>query len=187
VELLKTPFCGIIWTLNLSGIYAARMEIYSVDLNEAVGSKYRRARVFLIVFACTTPIYFALEWFWPRHATPSVTGMVFQAIFFSLVMSAVQSSRTGWLSVSRSWANYQIVVEEDEITTRNFNSYNRMLSRTVRRTEIRTVVEKKQGLLISSRGRVATFFFGGIWIPKQLANYEDLQRLILNWRAKQSE
>jgi hypothetical protein len=97
-----------------------------------------------------------------------------------------ESSRTRWLSITNSWANYQIVVEEDEITTRNFNSYNRMFSKTIRRGEIRTVVEKKQGLLISSRGRVATSFLGGIWIPKQLADYEYLKRLILNWRAEES-
>jgi hypothetical protein len=143
--------------------------------------------MFFIVFACTAPIYFALEWLWPRHhRAPNVTEMVFKAIVFSLVMSAIQSSRTRWLSITNSWANYQIVVEEDEITTRNFNSHNRMFSKTIRRGEIRTVVEQKQGLLISSRGRVATSFFGGIWIPKQLADYEYLKRLILNWRAEES-
>lgn len=163
------------------------MEIYNVDLGEALGSKYRRTRMFFIVFACTAPIYFALEWLWPRHnPAPHVTEMVIQAIIFSLVMSAALPSRTRWLSITKSWANYQIVVEEDEITTRKFNSYNRMFSKTIRRGEIRTVVEKKQGLLISSRDRVATFVFGGIWIPKQLADYEYLKRLMLNWRAEES-
>jgi hypothetical protein len=103
------------------------MEIYNVDLGEALGSTYRRARMFFIVFACTAPIYFALEWLWPRHhRAPNVTEMMFQAIFFSLAMSTILSSRTRWLSITNLWTNYQIVVEEDEITTRNFKSYDRI-------------------------------------------------------------
>jgi len=86
-----------------------------------------------------------------------------------------------------SWSKYQIVVDDDEITTRNFNSYNWMLCKTIRRREICTVIEKEQGLLISRKGRAATrYLFGGIWIPKHLADYEHLKRLVLSWKAEQA-
>ena len=163
------------------------MEVYNVDLVEDIASKHRRVRMFFILFACGAPIYFALQWFWHSHPRPTVTEMAIQAIFFSLLMSAIQSSRSRWLSTSKSWSKYQIVVDDDEITTRNFNSYNWMLSKTIRRGEIRTVIEKEQGLLISRKGRAATrYFFGGIWIPKHLADYEYLKGLVISWRAEQA-
>jgi hypothetical protein len=173
-------------TLDQPRMYAAGMEIYNVDLTEAMANRHRRVRMFFILFACFAPSYFALEWLWRSHSRPTVTAMAIQAIFFSLVMSAIQSSRSNWLSASESWSTYQIVVSDDEIVTRNFNSFSRLYSKTIRRGEIRTVIEKEQGLLISRRGRAATrYFFGGIWIPKQLADYEYLKRLVLSWRPDQ--
>ena len=115
--------------------------------------------MFLILFPFTGAVCFALEWLCPNHPAPKVTEMVIKAILFSLVMSAINSSRRWRLSITKSLANYQIVVEEDEITTRNFSSCNRMLSRTIRRVEVRTVIEKEQGMLISSRNSVATSFW----------------------------
>lgn len=161
------------------------MEIYNVDLTEAIASKHRRVRMFFIFFACFAPTYFALGWLWHSHPRPTVTEMAIKAIVFSFVMSAIQSSRSYWLSISKSWSTYQIVIDDDEIVTRNFKSFDRMHSKTIRRGEIRTVIEKEQGLLISRRGRAATrYFFGGMWIPKQLADYEYLKRLVLSWRVE---
>ena len=168
-------------------MYAAAMEVYNVDLVEDIASKHRRVRIFFTLFASAAPVYFALEWFWHSRPKPTVAEMAIQAIFFGLVMSAIQSSRSRWLSLSKSWSKYQIVVDDDEITTRNFNSYNWMLCKTIRRREICTVIEKEQGLLISRKGRAATrYLFGGIWIPKHLADYEHLKRLVLSWKAEQA-
>jgi len=181
------PRFSAVSTLDQPRMYAAGMEIYNVDLTEAIASKHRRVSMFFIMFACTAPTYFVLEWFWHSHPRPTVTEMAIQAILFSLGMSAIQSSRSYWRSASKSWSTYQIVVDDDEIATRNFNSFNRLHSKTIRRGEIRTVIEKEQGLLISRRGRAATrYFFGGIWIPKQLADYEYLKRLVLGWSAEQA-
>ena len=123
---------------------------------------------------------FAIElgtkWLWPAHGeSGSILGMVFTAIFWGLVMSKT--------FVFRKAASYQILVDEDEISAKNFKSMNWLSSRTIRRLQVRTVIEKREGLIISRYNRVGTFFWGGIWIPKQLADYEYLKRMVTSWRA----
>jgi hypothetical protein len=168
-------------------MYPACIEVYDVDLHDTLVTRHKRLRMFFLAFATVTPMHFALNWLWPLHGEArEVWDMAIQAILYGLLMSAICSSRKWMLYITKSWSKYQIVVADDEIKTRNFESHNRMLSRTIQRGEIRTLIEKEAGLLISSRDRVGTFFFGGIWIPKRLADYEYLRRLLSRWTVKES-
>jgi hypothetical protein len=163
------------------------MDIYNVDLTDMLVARHRRWRMFFILFAVTAPAYFVAEWLWPAHPEARrIWEMAIIAFFWGLVMSLISSSRKRMLSITRPWRTYQIVVEEDEIKTRNYESWNWMFSRTIRRGEIRTITEKEAGLFISTHDRVGAFLWGGILIPKRLADYEYLRRLLSNWKVEES-
>ncbi len=83
----------------------------------------------------------------------------------------------------RKAVQYQIVVDDEEIRTGNFTSMNWLAARTVRRSEIKTAFEKRSGMIVSRYNRVGTFFWGGILIPKNLAYYEYLKRLVSSWKS----
>ena len=159
------------------------MDIYNVDLATARISTAKWFARFLALFVQFGLIYFAvmfvLEWFWLRHnGRDTIRGFTFKVFFWALFMS---------LSFSfRKPGQYQIVVDEAEISTKNFRSMSWLSSRTIRRSEVRTLIERPNGLLISRYNRVGTFFWGGIWIPKQLADYEYLKRLVFSWKVVDS-
>jgi hypothetical protein len=159
-------------------MYPVCVDIYNVNLGVMRIPKRKRLEDFLVLLAICGSTYFAIEWLWPgHHGKEKFLGMIIQAVLWGLGMSVMFSFKRG--------AEYQLVVDEDEeeISTKNFKSNSRLFSRTVRRGQIRTVVEKDKGLLISRHSRVGTFFWGGIWIPKQLADYEYLKRLVLSWKV----
>jgi hypothetical protein len=156
------------------------VDIYNVDLATARIPRGKRFRRFLAMFAIFGPVYFAIEfafeWLWPVHRGRDRTfGMAIQAVLWGFAMSITFSFRKG--------AHYQIIVDEDEISTKNFKSMNRLSSRTIPRSQVRTLIEKRNGLMISRHNRVGAFFWGGIWIPKQLADYEYLKRLVSSWKV----
>jgi hypothetical protein len=156
-------------------MYPVRVDIYNVNRSVVRVPKRYRLRNFLVLFAIYAPIYFAILWLWTgHHGKNEIVGTVIQSVLWGIGMSMIFSTR----------AEYQLMVKEDEgeIST-NFKSINRLFSRTVRPGQIRTVVEREKGLLISRHDRVGTFFWGGIWIPRPLADYEHLKRLVLSWKA----
>jgi hypothetical protein len=93
------------------------------------------------------------------------------------VIDAIQSSRAHWLSFAKPWTNYQIVLEEEGASTRTIGCFPEPYAGG----KSEPFIEKKQGLLLSRRGRAAAYFLGGVWIPKQLADYEFLKRLALSF------
>ena len=163
------------------------MEIYDVNLGDKRIAKPTRWRMFLILFAVTAPICFVMHLIWPTHGKSEAVGeALFFAIPFSLLMSLIYSTRKMRLYITRSWASYQIVVEDDQISTRNYASQSWMLSKAIHRGEIRTVIENEHGLLISKHDRFGTRMWGGIWIPNRLPDYEYLKRMITEWRGQDS-
>jgi hypothetical protein len=62
-------------------MYSAGMEVYNLDLGEALAINHRRAPTFFIWSTCAAPNYFAVEWFLPsQHSTRDITRMVIQAV-----------------------------------------------------------------------------------------------------------
>jgi hypothetical protein len=167
-------------------MYAVRMEIYDVKISDEERlAKPRRALLFAILFPLSTIICLMFDRLWPdsRFVPPSPRiGEVITGVLWSLGMSVFCSSKRFRLQVTQAWSTYQIIVEENRIRTRNFCSSNALLSKTIERGSVRSVVEKEKGLLVSKYDRVGTFLWGGIWIPKQLAEYEHLRSVILSWR-----
>jgi hypothetical protein len=136
------------------------------------------ARLLLLV-GCYAPLYFAIEYFWRGHGGRTsfiqmVSMALIQSIFFAISMS---------FFYKRAHTGYEISVDDDESRiTRNFRTSNHLSARTVRRGQNRTVIERRQGLLISGRNKIGTFLWGGIWVPKTLAEYEFLKSLALSWK-----
>jgi hypothetical protein len=155
------------------------VEIYDVGAS-LLGSPKPKALVrFIKLFVLWAPIYFLfyilIEWVWPGYSERvGVKRIVIQALIWACSMS---------LFFSFKKANeYQLCVDDEEIRATNFRENNRLFARCVRRGQIRTIVENERGLLISGHGRIGTFFWGGVWIPKQVADYEYLKRLAVSWQ-----
>jgi membrane-bound metal-dependent hydrolase YbcI (DUF457 family) len=154
------------------------VDIYNVNIAKTRIPRVQRFGSFLGLFAMYAMCYFAVEWaihwLWPRDRnSASALGMLVTAVIWATLMSTVFSSLRP--------VEYQIMVDEDEISTGNFKSWNQLFSRSIHRGEVKTVIERKKGLLISRHNRIGTFLWGGIWIPKQLDDYEYLKRLISGW------
>jgi hypothetical protein len=155
------------------------VDIYNVSMAANRIPKVKRLGSFVALFAIYVPAYFVVElathWLWPGHRrSDTASRMVVTAVVWGLLMTIALSFRKA--------AEYQIIVDDDEISTKNFNSRNRLYSRRVHRGQVRTLIEKRQGLLISRHNRIGTFFWGGLWVPKQLADYEYLKRLVSGWK-----
>jgi hypothetical protein len=155
------------------------VEIYNVNIAANGIPRIKRLIAVVVLFAITVTAYFAVElatrWRWPEHnESDTVSQMFVQAIIWGLLMSIIFSFRKA--------PKYQIVVDDDEISTKNFDSMNRLYSRSIHRGQVRTLIERKTGLLVSRHNRFGTFLWGGVWVPKQLADYEYLKRLVSEWK-----
>ncbi len=73
---------------------------------------------------------------------------------------------------------YELWLEDDAVRVRS-----KWFDRSVRKGEIRTTIERRDGLLISSRGRVGMFFCGGLLISRMLPEYDQLHNMIESWKA----
>jgi hypothetical protein len=82
-----------------------------------------------------------------------------------------------WL-LKRSLTRYEISVDDEEIRVKFFMSV-----RSIHRGKIRTILERKEGLLISGQNRINTFFWGGVWVPRQLPEYKELRHLAESWKT----
>jgi hypothetical protein len=155
------------------------VDTYSIDLAAVRVPRAKRFTWLLIQFAILVPLYFfvllASQWLFHLHRETDRVGMIIQSVIFGFCMSLLSSFRKG--------AQYQIEVDEEAIRTKNFSSNNWLSSRAIRRGEVRTLIERRNGLLVSRHNRVGTFFWGGVWIPKQLADYEYLKRMVSSWRV----
>jgi hypothetical protein len=88
------------------------------------------------------------------------------------------------LTLARQYFPYTLVVSDDSITVVYPTS-----EKTVRKAEVKTVSETRGNTLrggalrISKYGRLGTWFWGCIWIPKALPEYESIKALALSWRG----
>ncbi len=57
------------------------------------------------------------------------------------------------------------------------------------RGKVRTILERgrwlsnRPGIVASERGKLGAWFWGGVFIPQDLPEYERLKETILSWRA----
>jgi hypothetical protein len=125
-----------------------------------------------------TAIYFtfrlAFDLIWPssdrntnmNHFMVSAIGWSFLSAVITVLYAKLQLRQ------------YELWLEDDRVRVRS-----KWFDRSVRKGEIRTTIERRDGLLISSRGRIGMFFCGGVLISRMLPEYDQLQDMIESWKA----
>jgi hypothetical protein len=74
----------------------------------------------------------------------------------------------------------EVTVDGDELGVLHTNG----AVREVCLNKVRTFVEKREnllqdgGMLLSERSRLGTFLWGGVWIPRELPEYEMIKNLV---------
>jgi hypothetical protein len=59
-------------------------------------------------------------------------------------------------------------------------------SATVHKGKVRTILERKRGVIVSEHGLWRTRWSGGVWIPKALPEYEHLKSVAETWKAPET-
>jgi hypothetical protein len=114
------------------------------------------------------------SWLSSGHPLEDIVGAVISSVFFAFVSLAL---------IKRN-LSYKVVVSEESIT-----GVHLWFTRSVRKNEVKTVAESEGNVLtapslrISKYGRFGTWFWGCIWIPKALPEYESLKKLALSWQG----
>jgi hypothetical protein len=140
--------------------------------------KRRPLRVlFMAVFLAAFQML--VEEMWPSGMkmgpTRGIIAEVISGVVFALMCE---------LAFARWFFPYTLVVSDECITAVFPRS-----ERTVRKAELRTVTETNgnafhpAALRISKYGRFGTWFWGCIWIPKALPDYEAIRALALSWKS----
>ncbi len=113
---------------------------------------------------------------WPNPGQPLV-GQVVESIITGVLFALAMSFFT-WLQF-----NFALEVSPDLIGVRWA-----FFSRKLRKGEVKTVIETRPhllappGLRISKYGPLLTRFWGGIWIPKALPEYDEIRNIALTWK-----
>jgi len=82
---------------------------------------------------------------------------------------------------SKTLKGEKISYDAHEVTALS-QMHSRTWTRTVRRGEVKTMIERRNGLFLSERGRIGAFFWGGIFIPRTFPEYDELKCLTESWK-----
>ena len=150
------------------------MPIYRPDTQTA---RVRSPNTFANIIVLTV-IYFTFrltfDLIWPSHdRSTNMTYFMVSGIGWSFVSALVTV-----LYAKLQLRQYELWLEDDAVRVKA-----KWFDRSVRKGEIRTAIERRDGLLISSRGRVGLFFCGGVLISRMLPEYDELQDVIESWKA----
>jgi hypothetical protein len=155
------------------------VRVYRLSLDEVKASRPKPLVRALWIAAVYAPLYYIVHvanervWAPAAHARPSLASN----LILTAVQTALFSCALVWL-LERGVAAVEIHVDDDTISVRG---------QIVRRGQVRTVIERRGGVILSERGRLATLLFGGVWIPRQLPAYEHLKNLGKSWLRPDSE
>jgi|GEM_PF-6123072 len=150
------------------------MPIYRPDTRT---DRVRTPNTFANIIVLTV-IYFtfrlAFDLIWPSsdHST-NMNRFMASSIGWSFLCAIITV-----LYAKLQLRQYELWLEDDAVRVRS-----KWFDRSVRKGEIRTMIERRDGLLVSSRGRVGMFFCGGLLISRMLPEYDQLQNMIESWRA----
>ena len=146
---------------------------------EMAGFSWQRSMlrvVYLAGLAATSRFLFDFPWHGPgsRSIVSSVIHGVVTAAFLALFFFFA------WL---RPNMNYDLIVSDESIS-----AVHPWFDRCVRKGEVRTVIEAAGNALtppalrVSKFGRIGTFLWGCVWIPKALPEYETVKALAESWK-----
>jgi hypothetical protein len=150
------------------------MPIYRPDTRT---DRVRTPNTFANIIVLTV-IYFtfrlAFDLIWPStERSADMTHFMVSGIGWSFLSAIVTV-----LYAKLQLRQYELWLEDDAVRVKA-----KWFDRSVRKGEIRTMVERRDGLLISSRGRVGLFFCGGVLISRMLPEYDELQDMVESWKA----
>jgi hypothetical protein len=146
------------------------VETYSVRPEDIHDSRSKTiARVAIFVLLCFS-FDFLLQYLSSRFDTPrSFTPSTLDAGVFAAIFGL-------WFVVSEQRGrNVKITVDGDLLVSKVNGSF-----RKLHRDQIKTIIERKAnffsngGMILSRYGRIGTRFHGGIWVPRELENYDVL-------------
>jgi hypothetical protein len=134
----------------------------------------------LLVAGLYVALNMAFSLLWPSWMSSShVSGEFVEAVLGGAIFALL------FVAFIKRNLNYKVVVSDDCITA----VYPRY-ERSVRKNEVKTVAESDGNVLtppslrISKYGRFGTWFWGGIWIPRALPDYESVRNLALSWKDR---
>jgi hypothetical protein len=150
------------------------VETYTLD---AAGLRFVRHRYLIravvgSLVAAAVYVLIARPWGAGREPVLRVAvTAVFQATAFALFFGSL-----AWSGLE----HYRLTVADEKMTL----SLPNLLFRphTVCRGQIRTIIERKRSMTISRWGTIGTRLLGGVWVPRELPEYEQIRRLALTWR-----
>jgi hypothetical protein len=155
------------------------MKSYSVTSGMAGYDVKRRALRVLFAAGSFAVFQILMEEIWPsRTKMLSTVGIIAAAVggvVFALLFE---------ITFVRRFYPYTLVVSDDCIAAVFPHS-----ERTVRRAEVRTITETNgsafhtAALWISKHGRLGTWFWGCIWIPKTIPDFDSIKTLVLTWKT----
>jgi hypothetical protein len=114
------------------------------------------------------------SWLSSGNRLNDIPGVIISSVIFAFLSVAVLKRNL----------NYKVVVTDDSIT-----AVHPMYKRSVRKSEVKTVAESEgsvwiaPSLRISKYGRFGTWFWGYVWIPKALPEYDSIRKLALIWQG----
>lgn len=158
------------------------MQTYRVTPELAGLNGKRKLIIFLIAAGVSVASQLALDVLWPSLPSGHLLRHAIEAVVVGTVFGLTFS-----LHVSKQFATYTVVVSDDCVTC-TWDS-RVVPQRSIRKDETKTVVEIDGGILagpglrISKYGRLGTWFFGCIGIPRALPEYKYARDLALSWKA----
>lgn len=155
----------------------AETKTYQVTPDMAGMSGGRRALKILYLAAFWVALAIVLHFLWPSVSSGSLLVDVIGAVITGTIWSVLM------VGFYKRGLNYKITVSDERITV-----VNPWFARSVQKNSVRTVLETKgnalhaPGVRISKYGRLGTFLWGCVWIPKSLPEYESIRDLALRWK-----
>ena len=128
-----------------------------------------------VLFAALQMLFSIL---WPPSTPPHRLEDSIRAVIGGTIFAPL------FVLLMRRMLTYEVAVSVDCITLHRFG-----FQRSVRRDEARTITESSgsafvaPALRVSKHGRLGTWFWGCIWIPKAVPEYEYVRELALGWKA----
>jgi hypothetical protein len=155
------------------------MNSYCVT-SEMVGYDRRRTQrvLFYIAVFAGTQILFQVIW-------PTGMNMARHWGFITAVISGLAFGLLFEFRFSKRIFPYTIVVTDDLI-----RAIHPGFERSVRKNDVKTVAEHSNALFgsgitlrISKHGRLGTWFWGCVAVPKALPEYESIKQLVASWQT----
>ncbi|MGA8216230.1 MAG: hypothetical protein WB799_21750 [Candidatus Sulfotelmatobacter sp.] len=161
-------------------MYSDGVKTYLVTPELAGFDRRRMLLRFLVAASLFAAVQMLLATLWPSwtpgHLSGDAVRAVIGGIIFAFLFVAVFMKRI---------LTYEVLVSDDCITLRGAF----LFPRSVRRGQAKTIAESNgniftaPALRISKYGRFGTWFWGGIWVPKALPEYEYVRGVALSWKA----